>query len=123
MATSSKIIGKTDTSKRLSVPTKSLKSLPSFNGGHAVEFQAIDESGFVWTFKCSIRKKGQYRKPVLSKGWRASSATRSLKARSLSEKLKHRKMALFTSRLLKPGGVLATVSSRHHGSVFSSLMK
>lgn len=48
------------------------------------------------------------------------------RARSLSEKLKHCKMALFTSRLLKqgqalecklckPGGVLATVSSRHRG--------
>ena len=69
MTTFSKILGKTDTSKTLSVPTKSLKSLPSFNGGHAVDFQAIDESGFVWTFQCSARKKGQYRKPVLSKGW------------------------------------------------------
>ncbi|KAJ6881486.1 hypothetical protein NC651_028162 [Populus alba x Populus x berolinensis] len=49
-----------------------------------------------------------------------------LTARSLSEKLKHCKKALFTSRLLKqgkplecklckPGGVLATVSSRHRG--------
>ncbi|KAJ6881470.1 hypothetical protein NC651_028146 [Populus alba x Populus x berolinensis] len=52
MATSSKILGKTDTSKTLSVPTKSLKSLPSFKGGHVVEFQGIDESDFVWTFQC-----------------------------------------------------------------------
>ncbi|KAJ6976726.1 hypothetical protein NC653_028785 [Populus alba x Populus x berolinensis] len=69
MATFSKILRKTDTNKTLSVPTKYLKSLPSFNGGHAVDFQAIDESGFVWTVKCSIRNKGQYRKPVLSKDW------------------------------------------------------
>nr|TKS13860.1 B3 domain-containing transcription factor NGA4-like [Populus alba] len=39
MATFSKILGKTDTSKTLSVPTKSLKSLPSFKGGQVVEFQ------------------------------------------------------------------------------------
>ncbi|KAJ6887936.1 B3 domain-containing transcription factor NGA4-like [Populus alba x Populus x berolinensis] len=79
MATFSKILCKTDTSKTLSVPTKSLKSLPSFKAGHAVEFQAIDESGFVWTFKCSTCKKGQYRKPVLSKGWLAFIRNKNLK--------------------------------------------
>ncbi|KAJ6887925.1 hypothetical protein NC652_029055 [Populus alba x Populus x berolinensis] len=78
MTTFSKILRKTDTSKRLSVPTKYLKSLPSFKGGHAVEFQAIDESGFVWTFQCSIPKKG-HRKPVLSKDWRAFVRNKKLK--------------------------------------------
>nr|TKS13859.1 hypothetical protein D5086_0000049160 [Populus alba] len=78
MATFSKILGKTDTSKTLSVPTKYLKSLPSFNGGHAVDFQAIDESGFVWTFQCSTCKKGHL-KPVLSKGWRAFVRNKKLK--------------------------------------------
>ncbi|KAJ6881476.1 hypothetical protein NC651_028152 [Populus alba x Populus x berolinensis] len=78
MATFSKILGKTDTSKTLSVPTKYLKTLPSFNGGHAVDFQAIDESGFVWTFQCSTRKKG-HPKPVLSKGWRAFVRNKKLK--------------------------------------------
>ncbi|KAJ6881469.1 hypothetical protein NC651_028145 [Populus alba x Populus x berolinensis] len=78
MATFSEILGKTDTSKTLSVPTKSLKSLPSFKGGHVVEFQVIDESGFVWTFQCSIRKKG-HPKPVLSKGWRAFVHNKKLK--------------------------------------------
>jgi hypothetical protein len=78
MTTFSKILRKTDTSKTLSVPRKYLESLPSFKGGHAVEFQAIDESGFVWTFKCSIRKKG-HPKPVLSKGWRAFVRNKKLK--------------------------------------------
>ncbi|KAF9671124.1 hypothetical protein SADUNF_Sadunf12G0014900 [Salix dunnii] len=68
MTTFSKILSKTDTSKALSVPTKYLKSLPSFKGGHAASFQAMDESGFVWTFQCSTRQKG-HPKPVLSKGW------------------------------------------------------
>ncbi|KAJ6881479.1 hypothetical protein NC651_028155 [Populus alba x Populus x berolinensis] len=75
MTAFSKILGKTDTSKTLSVPTKSLKSLPSFKAGHAVDFQAIDESGFVWTFKFSIRKKGQF----FQRAGFHSSAIRSLK--------------------------------------------
>ncbi|KAJ6881461.1 hypothetical protein NC651_028137 [Populus alba x Populus x berolinensis] len=29
----------------------------------------FDDKGHVWTFKCSVRKKGQYPKPVLAKGW------------------------------------------------------
>ncbi|KAG5233730.1 B3 domain-containing transcription factor [Salix suchowensis] len=78
MTTCSKILSKTDTSKALSVPTKYLKSLPSFKGGHAVSFQAMDESGFVWTFKCSTRKKG-HPKPVLSKGWLAFVRNKKLK--------------------------------------------
>ncbi|KAJ6376083.1 hypothetical protein OIU77_000954 [Salix suchowensis] len=74
-----KILSKTDTSKALSLPTKFFKdSLPSFNGGHAVTFQAMDESGFVWTFKCSTRKEG-HPKPVLSKGWLAFARSKKLK--------------------------------------------
>ena len=79
MTTFSKILSKTDTSKALSVPTKYLKSLPSFKGGHAVSFQAMDGSAFVWTFKCSTRKKG-HPKPVLSKGWLAFVRNKKLKA-------------------------------------------
>jgi len=71
MPSCSKILTKTDTEKRLSVPTKFLKSLPPFKGGHAVFFQAKEERGKVWTFQCSTRKKGRYQKPVLSKGWLA----------------------------------------------------
>ncbi|KAJ6672842.1 hypothetical protein OIU85_014115 [Salix viminalis] len=80
MTTCSKILSKTDTSKALSLPTKFFKySLPSFNGGHAVSFQAMDEStGFVWTFQCSTRKKG-HPKPVLSRGWLAFVRSKKLK--------------------------------------------
>ncbi|KAJ6868097.1 hypothetical protein NC651_033212 [Populus alba x Populus x berolinensis] len=69
MARFSKVLRKTDIKKRLSVPTGFLSSLPSFNGGgHSVDFQAVDGSDRVWTFRCSIRKKG-HPKPVISKGW------------------------------------------------------
>ncbi|KAF5725858.1 hypothetical protein HS088_TW23G00588 [Tripterygium wilfordii] len=66
----SKILTKTDVEKRLSLPTKSLKSLPSFEVGRRcnVEFQAMDGNGRLWRFGCIIRKKG-HPKPVLSKGW------------------------------------------------------
>ncbi|KAJ6359375.1 hypothetical protein OIU76_000997 [Salix suchowensis] len=77
MTTFSKPLSKTDT-KTLSVPTKYLRYLPSFKGGHAVSFQAMDESGVVRTFKCSTRKEG-YKKPVLSKGWRAFVRDKKLK--------------------------------------------
>ncbi|XVE99773.1 hypothetical protein REPUB_Repub03eG0229900 [Reevesia pubescens] len=39
-------------------------------GQHQVKFKAIDKNGKVWPFFCSTRKKkGDYPKPVLSKGW------------------------------------------------------
>ncbi|KAJ6672837.1 hypothetical protein OIU85_014110 [Salix viminalis] len=79
MTTFSKILSKTDTSKALSLPSKFFKySLPSFKGGHAVSFQAMDEGGFVWSFQCSTRKKG-HPKPVLSKGWLAFVRSKKLK--------------------------------------------
>ncbi|KAB5524126.1 hypothetical protein DKX38_021875 [Salix brachista] len=66
----SKILRKTDTKKRLSVPIRFLKSLPPFKlGSHAVEFEATDEKGETWAFQCSTRKSGPYRKPVLTTGW------------------------------------------------------
>jgi hypothetical protein len=74
-----KILSKTDVQTRLSVPTKYLSSLPSFNGDRAVEFQAMDESGCVWAFKCSTRRK-RHPKPVLTKGWLAFVACKNLKA-------------------------------------------
>ncbi|KAJ6868099.1 hypothetical protein NC651_033214 [Populus alba x Populus x berolinensis] len=71
MARFSKVLRKTDIKKRLSVPTGFLSSLLSFNGGgHSVDFQAVDGSARVWTFRCSIRKNG-HPKPVISKGWLA----------------------------------------------------
>ncbi|KAJ6359377.1 hypothetical protein OIU76_000999 [Salix suchowensis] len=69
MAEFSKLLTNTDIQKRLSLPTKFYNSLPSFEGIHAVSFQAMDEStGLVWTFQCSVRREG-HPKPVLSKGW------------------------------------------------------
>ncbi|KAF9671117.1 hypothetical protein SADUNF_Sadunf12G0014200 [Salix dunnii] len=68
MAEFSKLLTNTDIQKKLSLPTELFKSLPSFNGGHVQDLQAMDECGFVWTFKCSTRKKG-HPKPILSKGW------------------------------------------------------
>ncbi|KAB5524120.1 hypothetical protein DKX38_021869 [Salix brachista] len=79
MAKLSKKLSKTDIRKRLSVPTRFLSSLPSFNGAHAVDFQAVDEGGKVWTFKCSIRRL-RHPKPVLSKGWLAFVASKGLQA-------------------------------------------
>jgi hypothetical protein len=80
MARFSKVLRRTDIKKRLSVPTGFLSSLPPFNGGgHAVDFQAVDGSGRVWNFRCSIRRKG-HPKPVISKGWLAFVASKSLKA-------------------------------------------
>ena len=79
MASFSKMITKTDTEKRLSVPIKFLECLPPFQGGHAVEFQVKDENAEVWTFQCSTRKKGRYKKPVLSKGWLAFTRRKKLK--------------------------------------------
>ncbi|KAJ6748795.1 hypothetical protein OIU79_029807 [Salix purpurea] len=68
MAEFSKLLTNTDIKKRLSLPTKFYKSLPSFEGIHAVSFEAMDEDGFVWTFQCYTREEG-HPKPVLSKGW------------------------------------------------------
>ncbi|KAJ6340620.1 hypothetical protein OIU77_008393 [Salix suchowensis] len=79
MAKLSKKLSKTDVRRRLSVPTRFLSSLPSFNGANAVDFQAVDEGGKVWTFKCSIRR-GRHPKPVLSKGWLAFVASKGLQA-------------------------------------------
>ncbi|KAG5233731.1 B3 domain-containing transcription factor [Salix suchowensis] len=79
MAEFSKLLTSTDIQKRLSLPTKFFKSLPSFKGGHVQDLQAMDESGFVWTFQCSTRKKG-HPKPVLSKGtWLAFGRNKKLK--------------------------------------------
>ena len=68
MAEFSKLLTKTDIHKRLSLPTKFFKSLPSLEGVHAVSFEAMDEGGSVWTFQCYSREEG-HPKPVLSKGW------------------------------------------------------
>ncbi|KAH8487613.1 hypothetical protein H0E87_026264 [Populus deltoides] len=48
------------------------------NGEILKDFQAVDGSGRVWAFRCSIRKKG-HPKPVISKGWLAFVHSKSLK--------------------------------------------
>jgi hypothetical protein len=79
MARFSKGLRKTDIKKRLSVRTGFLSSLPSFNaGGHAVDFQAVDGSGRVWAFRCSIRKKG-HPKPVIQRAGSLLLLARALK--------------------------------------------
>ncbi|KAF9667362.1 hypothetical protein SADUNF_Sadunf15G0015200 [Salix dunnii] len=66
----SKILRKTDTKKRLSLPIRLYKSFPPFKSGrHTVEFEATDEKGEPWVFQCSTRKSGPYPKPVLTRGW------------------------------------------------------
>ncbi|KAJ6677335.1 hypothetical protein OIU85_010496 [Salix viminalis] len=76
---SSKVLRETDIKKKYSVPTGFLSSLPSFNGGHAVDFEAVDGSGRVWPFRCSVRKNGRHPKPVISRGWRAFVDSKGLK--------------------------------------------
>ncbi|KAJ6359378.1 hypothetical protein OIU76_001000 [Salix suchowensis] len=68
MAEFSKVLTNTDIQNRLSLPIKFYNSLPSFEGIHAVSFEAMDEGGFFWTFRCYTREEG-HPKPVLSKGW------------------------------------------------------
>ena len=89
------MLRKTDIKKRLSVPTGFLSSLPSFNaGGHAVDFQAVDGSGRVRAFRCSIRKKGHPKHTaVISKGWLAFVASKSLKVGDKVQFLKEKNEA------------------------------
>ncbi|XVF45886.1 hypothetical protein PTKIN_Ptkin02bG0243700 [Pterospermum kingtungense] len=65
----SKILTKTDVEKRLSVPSAKEQCFLEFRGQHKKEFKVVDKKGKVWAFGCSIRKKKEYPKPVLSKGW------------------------------------------------------
>ncbi|WRX11328.1 B3 DNA binding domain - like 10 [Theobroma cacao] len=64
-----KKLSKTDVvEKRLSLPTKYMRHLPGFRGGHAVNLPVMDVHGTEWHFRYSIRRKG-HPKPVLSTGW------------------------------------------------------
>ncbi|XVF68231.1 hypothetical protein PTKIN_Ptkin10aG0188600 [Pterospermum kingtungense] len=69
MAVLSKILTNTDVEKRLAIPTKTLPSLPGFNGSHEITIQLMYRKK-MWPIVCTIRKKGQYKKPVFSGGWR-----------------------------------------------------
>ncbi|KAJ6868115.1 hypothetical protein NC651_033227 [Populus alba x Populus x berolinensis] len=94
MAQFSKILRKTDTKKRLSVPIRFLRSLPPFKpGSHAVTFEATDEKSQAWTFQCSIRKRGQYPKPVLTRGWVAFVKSKNLQVGDKVRFIKRRNRA------------------------------
>ncbi|KAE8726027.1 hypothetical protein F3Y22_tig00007895pilonHSYRG00062 [Hibiscus syriacus] len=66
-----KNLNKTDIEKRMTLPSKSLKSFPPLSGDkHMVDFHVIEECGRVWKFRIHTRKNDRkYRKPVLTKGW------------------------------------------------------
>ena len=69
----SKRLTQTDISKRLAIPTDSLSMFPPFQDGrHEIELEVWDDDGHdgkIWKFVCSIRKIGNYQKPVFSKVW------------------------------------------------------
>ncbi|KAB2036154.1 hypothetical protein ERO13_D04G176456v2 [Gossypium hirsutum] len=60
----SKFLSDSDIKKRLAVPSAIQRSLPPFNGGHALIFQFLHGTRF-WPILYSIRTKG-YSKPVFS---------------------------------------------------------
>ncbi|MBA0734565.1 hypothetical protein Gogos_018465 [Gossypium gossypioides] len=65
----SKKLTPTDCLKRFSIPSRVLTSFPQFNGGHAVKLLVRYEA-MEWPLVCTTRKKGRYKKPVISRGWR-----------------------------------------------------
>ncbi|XVF78784.1 hypothetical protein PTKIN_Ptkin14bG0164600 [Pterospermum kingtungense] len=62
----------TDVKKQMAIPTKFIRNLPLYEGGHTIYFPVHDVSGYVWeNFGYYIRKEGQpYRKPIFQGGWR-----------------------------------------------------
>ncbi|MBA0782208.1 hypothetical protein Gotri_003067 [Gossypium trilobum] len=65
----SKFLSDTDIKMRLAVPSAIQRSLPPFNGGHALIFQFWHGTRF-WPMHYSIRRRG-YSKPVFSgRNWR-----------------------------------------------------
>ena len=66
----SKPLSRTDISKRLAIPTYSLSMFPPFQDGrHEIKLEVWDDDGKMWKFVCSIRKTGNYQKPVFSEVW------------------------------------------------------
>ncbi|OMP05554.1 hypothetical protein CCACVL1_01870, partial [Corchorus capsularis] len=64
-----KQLSKTDSEKRLAIPTSSLQAF-NLHGGCSLGFAAEDTmNGKIWQFFCTTRTKGGYSKPVISKGW------------------------------------------------------
>ncbi|KAK5841976.1 hypothetical protein PVK06_004302 [Gossypium arboreum] len=65
----SKKLTPTDCLKRFSIPSRVFTSFPQFHGGHAVKLLVRYEA-MEWPLVCTTRKKGRYKKPVISRGWR-----------------------------------------------------
>lgn len=72
MASFPKQLKKSDVGSRLSVPKEWWDIIrPLFSDDcHEIELPAVDGVGMYWEFRCAIRQKGQYMKPVFqSDGW------------------------------------------------------
>ncbi|GMN42149.1 hypothetical protein TIFTF001_011366 [Ficus carica] len=68
----SKQLRESDVRSRLSVPKEWWGEIrPLFGEDHReIELWAVDGVGMFWEFRCSVRQKGRYKKPVLqSDGW------------------------------------------------------
>ncbi|KAJ0014801.1 hypothetical protein Pint_21059 [Pistacia integerrima] len=76
----SKKLTKTDVENRLSLPTESLSSFPPF-GEHQnyLEIMVDDDEGHKWPFRLVVRR-GRYRKPVLSAGWKVFVRTKQVQS-------------------------------------------
>lgn len=81
----SKPLSKTDEKQKLSIPCKKLKNFPFFKGKTTTDFTAKDiTNGNQYAFQISVRHKGSYFKPVLSKAtWQAYARAKALKTGNL----------------------------------------
>ena len=73
-----KSLKKTDVESRLSFPSKCLKKLRGFQGRQVVDLQVKDKRGSFWRFRCTIRRKSSYHKPVLSGDWHRFAVSKGL---------------------------------------------
>ncbi|KAK8613803.1 hypothetical protein V6N13_101559 [Hibiscus sabdariffa] len=74
----SKKLSKTDAKKRLAVPTRSMCSLPSFNGSHAIGIGLVSGTK-TWPIQYTISKNGPNRRPSFTSGWTQFVACNGLK--------------------------------------------
>lgn len=66
-----KKLTKTDVEKRLAMRTKSLIHFPTFAAGQHAQILKVEDfqDKQEWRFRLTIRRRGKYSKPVLSRGW------------------------------------------------------
>ncbi|GMN42154.1 hypothetical protein TIFTF001_011368 [Ficus carica] len=72
MVAYSKQLRQSDVGSRLSIPKEWWDVIrPLFAEDHReIELWAVDGLGMFWEFRCAVRQKGRYKKPVLqSDGW------------------------------------------------------